>query len=118
MAYQSEMPPPCGRTNRLRCDAGRGPRLGMSADLAWPAIASQHECAQASGVRFGLPPVAGLAIGMIPGVSACWLGLIAAQLRPLVLAVPTAIVLLPLTAEIYLGTVDVAGCIPDGYSRS
>jgi hypothetical protein len=69
------------------------------------ATASQRECAQTSGLCFGVAPVAGLAIGVVAGVAACWLGLAAARLRPLVVAVPTAIVLLPLIAVAYLDMV-------------
>ncbi len=90
--------------------------LGMSADLDWSATASQHECAQASGVCFGLAPVAGTAVGVAAGVGACWLGLAIARLRPLVVVVPIAIMLLPLTAVAYLDVVPGGRFILNGFS--
>ena len=78
---------------------------GISADVDWSATASQRECAQASGLCFGLAPVVGVAVGVVAGVVACWLGLAVARLRPLVIAVPVAVLLLPLTAVVYLDVV-------------
>jgi hypothetical protein len=84
---------------------GAGLGWGMSADLDWSAAASQHECAQASGLCFGLAPFVGLLAGVVVGVSACWLSLAAVRLQPVGITIPAAIAVLPVTAFIYLARV-------------
>jgi hypothetical protein len=78
---------------------------GISADLDWSATSSDRECAHVSGLCFGTAPFAGLAIGVIAGVGACWLGLAVARLRPLSVTVPLGAMLLLLTVWGYLDAV-------------
>ncbi len=74
---------------------------GICKDVDWSAVASDHECADASTLCFGVAPFVGLAIGVIVAVAACWLGMAIAGLRPLILSVPLAVVALAMTTAQY-----------------
>lgn len=78
---------------------------GISADLDWSATTSDRECAHVSGLCFGTAPIAGLVIGVIAVVGACWVGLAVARLRPLTFTVPLGAVLLLVTVWWYLDAV-------------
>jgi hypothetical protein len=63
----------------------------ISADLDWSVTASQHECAQSTGICWGIAPEVGLALGFLLTVSACWVSMAVARARPLWATVPAAI---------------------------
>jgi hypothetical protein len=79
--------------------------LGVSKDLDWSTRASLHECAQSSGLCFGVSPVIGLAWGLIGTVLACWIGFAVADLRPLPITVPSGVIVLLIVTVGYLQSV-------------
>jgi hypothetical protein len=74
----------------------------ISLDLDRAASASDRECAQATGICFGIAPPVGLAWGLLLTVSACWLCMAIAGARPLLATIPAAIVLVFLCTAVFL----------------
>ena len=74
----------------------------ISLDLDWAASAGERECAQATSICFGIAPLAGLAWAVLLTVAACWVCMAIAGARPLLATVPTAIVLVFVSAGFFL----------------
>ncbi|MBO0823761.1 MAG: hypothetical protein J2P27_07855 [Actinobacteria bacterium] len=65
----------------------------ISLDVDWSAAASSRECPPAPGLCIGTAAVVGFAFGLAFTISACWVILAVARIRPLMLSVPAAIML-------------------------
>lgn len=77
----------------------------ISLDVDWSAAASDRECAQSPGICIGIAPIAGLAFGLAFTVAVCWVVLAVAHIRPLILTVPAAVMLIVLASQLFLRVV-------------
>lgn len=73
----------------------------ISADVDWSAASSNRECPPAPGLCIGTAPVFGIAFGLAFTILVCWVVLAVARARPLMLSVPTAIMLVIVAAVMF-----------------
>ena len=77
----------------------------ISLDVDWSAAASNRECQQVPGICIGTAPVVGVVFGVAFTVLVCWVVFAVARIRPLLLTVPAAVMLVIVAIDVFLRAV-------------
>jgi hypothetical protein len=74
----------------------------ISVDLDWATSAGHRECAQSTGICFGIAVPAGLALGPSLTITASWVTMAVAGARPMGFTVPAAIICMYIATQLFL----------------